>query len=680
MNNLTWGRGRAIPLGSSWTGEGINFAVISKHATSVNLLLYHLESSGSSAKIELDPALNRTGDHWHILVKGLPPVFRYAWQVDGPTRLGHSFSPEIPLLDPSATAITGGETWGKMDPEGRFSLFQRRNYNWQEDRHPAIPPEDTILYELHVRGYTKHSSSEVSYPGTFLGLLEKIPHLKSLGITALELLPIHEFDETDCPFINPQTGKKNLNLWGYNTIGFAAVKASLAASGPDHGQMHEFRDLVAGMHREGIEVILDVVFNHTGEGGINGRTLSFRGLDDPLFYMIDSQGRYLNFSGCGNTVNCNQPVVRELIIDCLRFWILDMHVDGFRFDLASVLGRDRHGRVMADPPVVEMIAEDGVLASSKLIAEPWDADGLYQVGNFPFGRRWSEWNGQYRDTVRRFWLTGGVSVGELATRICGSADLYELAGRTPSHSVNFITSHDGFTLWDLVSYSKKHNLANGEGNRDGTDQNYSNNCGVEGPTQDPEIMRLRLKRARNLMATLLLSQGMPMILGGDEILRTQKGNNNAWCQDNEISWVDWRLQPFQSQFLRFTKEMIAFRKRHSALNRREFLNPEDVSWHGQLPLLPDFSQFSGHIALQLFGSHTGREPDQDLYIAFSMEKKETWWELPHPSKGKSWARFLDTTLEAPNEVEPSESREIWQPGQTYRLGPEGILVMVAKPA
>lgn len=680
MNNLSWGRGRAIPLGSSWTGEGINFAVISKHATSVNLLLYHLEGSRTSAKIELDPAINRTGDHWHILVKGLPPVFRYAWQVDGPTRLGHSFSPEIPLLDPSATAITGGETWGKMDPEGRFSLFQRRNYHWQDDRHPAIPPEDTILYELHVRGYTKHSSSEVAYPGTFLGLLEKIPHLKSLGITALELLPIHEFDETDCPFINPQTGKKNLNLWGYNTIGFAAVKASLAASGPDHGQMHEFRDLVAGMHREGIEVILDVVFNHTGEGGIDGRTWSFRGLDDPLFYMIDSQGRYLNFSGCGNTVNCNQPVVRELIIDCLRFWILDMHVDGFRFDLASVLGRDRHGRVMADPPVVEMIAEDGVLASSKLIAEPWDADGLYQVGNFPFGRRWSEWNGQYRDTVRRFWLTGGVSVGELATRICGSADLYELAGRTPSHSVNFITSHDGFTLWDLVSYSKKHNLANGEGNRDGTDQNYSNNCGVEGPTQDPEILRLRLKRARNLMATLLISQGMPMILGGDEFLRTQKGNNNAWCQDNEISWMDWRLQPYQTQFLRFTKELIAFRKRHSALRRREFLDPEDVAWHGQLPLLPDFSQASGHIALQLFGSHTGREPDQDLYIAFSVEKMETWWELPHPSKGKSWARFLDTTLESPNDVEPSESREIWLPGQTYRLGPEGILVMVAKPA
>ncbi len=679
MNNLTSARGRAIPLGSSWTGEGINFAVISKHASSVNLLLYHLDGSRPSTKMELDPAINRTGDHWHILVKGLPPVFRYAWQVDGPTRFGHSFSPDIPLLDPSATAITGGETWGKMDPEGRFSLFQRRNYHWQDDRLPAIPPEDTILYELNVRGYTRHTSSEVSYPGTFLGLLEKIPHLKSLGITALELLPIHEFDETDCPFINPQTGKKNLNLWGYNTIGFAAVKASLAASGPDHGQMHEFRDLVAGMHREGIEIILDVVFNHTGEGGINGRTWSFRGLDDPLFYMIDSQGRYLNFSGCGNTVNCNQPVVRELIIDCLRFWILDMHVDGFRFDLASVLGRDRQGRVLADPPVVEMIAEDGVLASSKLIAEPWDADGLYQVGNFPCGRRWSEWNGQYRDTVRRFWLTGGVSVGELATRICGSADLYELAGRTPSHSVNFITSHDGFTLWDLVSYSKKHNLANGEGNRDGTDQNYSNNCGVEGPTQDPEIMRMRLKRARNLMGTLLLSQGMPMILGGDELLRTQRGNNNAWCQDNEISWVDWRLKPYQIHFLRFTREMIAFRKRHSSLKRREFLNPEDVAWHGQLPLLPDFSQNSGHIALQLLGTQTGREPDQDLYIAFSMEKMDTWWELPQPSTGKSWARFLDTTLEAPNEIEPSESREIWFPGQTYRLGPEGILVLVAKP-
>lgn len=678
MNLLSVGRGRAIPLGASWTGEGINFAVISKHATLVSLSVYHLNEPQSIATLKLDPTMHLTGDHWHILVKGLPPVFRYAWQVDGPARPGHAFTPEIPLLDPSATAITGGEVWGVSCPEGRLSLFQRRNYQWQEDRHPAIAPEDTILYELHVRSYTQHPSSGVSHPGTFLGLMEKAPYLKSLGITAIELLPIHEFDETDCPFFNPHTGQKNLNLWGYNTIGFAAVKASYAATASNHGQMHEFRDLVAGMHSIGIEVILDVVFNHTGEGGTNGRTWSFRGLDNPLFYMLDAHGRYLNFSGCGNTINCNQPVVRELIIDCLRFWILDMHVDGFRFDLASVLGRDRNGKVMADPPVVEMIAEDGVLAGSKLIAEPWDAEGLYQVGNFPFGRRWSEWNGQYRDTVRRFWLTGGVTVGELATRVCGSADLYELAGRTPAHSVNFITCHDGFTLWDLVSYSRKHNTANGESNRDGSDQNYSNNCGHEGPTSDPEIMRLRLKRARNLMATLLLSQGMPMILSGDEMLRTQLGNNNAWCQDNETNWMDWSINAHQSQFLRFTTELIAFRKRHSVLRRREFLDPQEVSWHGNFSLLPDFSQSSKHIALQLFGMSTRREPDQDLYIAFSRANEDTWWELPTPSQGNSWGRFLDTTVEAPLEIDPSESAELWQPGQSYRLGPEGVLVLVSK--
>jgi len=678
LTQISYGSGRAIPLGASWTADGVNFAIISKHATDVTLDILPIEENKVLANLQLDPDFHRTGDHWHILVRGLPPVFRYAWKVDGPSRPGHAFQPHTPLLDPSATSLTGGETWGSVSSEGRYSLFQRRNYSWKRDIHPKIPLEDTILYELHVRGYTQDPSSRVAYPGTFLGISEKINHFKDLGINALEFLPIHEFDEVDCPFTNPKTGKPNVNFWGYNTIAFAAVKASYAASAKDHGQIHEFRDMVTALHRAGIEVILDVVFNHTGEGGLDGPTSSFRGLDNPVYYMLDQKGNYFNFTGCGNTVNCNHTLVRELIIDCLRYWVLDMHVDGFRFDLASVLGRDRYGKVMADPPVVEMIAEDGVLASSKLIAEPWDAEGLYQVGNFPFGRRWSEWNGQYRDVVRKFWLTGDVSVGELATRVCGSADLYESAGRKPSHSINFITCHDGFTLWDLVSYNEKHNLANGEFNRDGTNQNDSNNCGHEGPTDDPEVNALRLRQARNLMATLLLSQGVPMILGGDEFLRTQGGNNNAWCQDNEISWMNWKPNRDQEDFFRFCREMIAFRKRHPALRRIEFLGNEDVTWHGQKPEYPDFSPPSRHIAMQLHGLRTGRETDCDIFVAFSAEPQETHWELPSPLTGNCWVRFLDTGKAPPHEIPPEGIPEFWYPGQSFKMAPFSLIVLTSR--
>ena len=364
----------------------------------------------------------------------------------------------------------------------------------------------------------------------------------------MELLPIHEFDETDCVFINPVNGERNRNFWGYNSIAFAAPKASYASTGVDHGQVGEFREMVRAFHAAGIEVYLDVVFNHTGEGDHRGRTYSFRGLDNLLYYMVGPDGGYLNFSGCGNTVNCNHPVVRQLLMNCLRFWVADMHVDGLRFDLASVMGRDYTGKVLVDPPVVEMIAEEGVLSDTKLIAEPWDAGGLYQVGQFPFGRRWSEWNGHYRDDVRRFWRGDPGMAGLLATRLCGSPDLYGSSGRSPQHSLNFITCHDGFTLWDLVSYNQKHNDANGENNRDGSDANWSWNCGVEGDTTNPAILGLRRRQARNLLATLFLSQGVPMLLAGDEFLRTQQGNNNAWCQDNEVSWLDWSLAVKNSRF------------------------------------------------------------------------------------------------------------------------------------
>ncbi|HZY91128.1 MAG TPA: glycogen debranching protein GlgX, partial [Gemmataceae bacterium] len=570
MLSLRIARGRALPLGASAQPDGVNFALLCRHGTAVALVIYPLEGDEPLAEVTLHPRRNRTGDHWHVLVGGLPPAFGYGWRVDGPREPGSRFDPAVVLLDPSATALSNGAHWGRPaetrpDRTSRRSVFLRRPFSWQEDAPLATPLEDSVLYELHVRGFTCHPTSLSAAPGTFAGLAEKIPYLKSLGVTAVELLPIHEFDECDCPFTDPTTGKRLRNFWGYNSIAFGAPKAAYAASGAEHGQVNEFREMVRAFHAAGLEVLLDVVFNHTGEGNERGRTYSFRGLDNQLYYMLGPDGRYLNFSGCGNTVNCNHPVVRSLLMGCLRFWVADMHVDGLRFDLASVMGRDYRGNVLVEPPVVEMIAEEGVLSDTKLIAEPWDAGGLYQVGQFPYGRRWSEWNGLYRDQVRRFWRGDPGLAGALASRLCGSADLYEASGRRPVHSINFVTCHDGFTLSDLVSYNAKHNEANGEGNKDGADDNWSWNCGAEGPTADPKVLGLRRRQARNLLATLFLSQGVPMLLAGDEFLRTQGGNNNAWCQDNAVSWVDWSLADRNADFLRFVRELVALRKRHPAL-------------------------------------------------------------------------------------------------------------------
>ncbi len=502
MLTLRIARGKCLPLGASALPDGVNFALLCRNGTAVTLVIYPLDGTEPLAEVALHPRRNRTGDHWHILVGGLPPTFSYGWRVNGPHVHGHHFDPSVVLLDPSATALSNGARWGESHepPNQRFSsrrsLYLRRPFHWQEDAPPLTPLEDTIIYELHVRGFTCHPTSMVAHPGTFAGVIEKIPYLQTLGITAVELLPIHEFDECDCIFRNPVTGERLRNFWGYNSIAFAAVKSAYASTATEHGQLTEFREMVRAFHAAGIEVYLDVVFNHTGEGDDRGRTYSFRGLDNQLYYMLSPDGRYLNFSGCGNTVNCNHPIVRNLLMNCLRFWVADMHVDGLRFDLASVMGRDYMGRVLVEPPVVEMIAEDSVLADTKLIAEPWDAAGLYQVGHFPFGRRWSEWNGQYRDQVRRFWRGEPGLAGALATRLCGSADLYEYSGRSPNHSVNFITCHDGFTLWDLVSYNHKHNRANGEDERDGCNDNYSWNCGIEGPTTNPTVLGLRQRQAR----------------------------------------------------------------------------------------------------------------------------------------------------------------------------------------
>lgn len=691
MQSFRTARGRSLPLGATALSEGVNFALLSRHGVAVWLVLYPLEGDVPLAEIVLDPIKHRTGHHWHIQVTGLPSAFRYGWRVDGPRGGGHRFNPTLVLLDPAATALADGAVWGQSHETDRLrscrrSLFIRRSFNWQEDTPPRTPLADSLIYELHVRGFTCHPSSGVAKPGTFAGLVEKIPYLQWLGVTAVELLPIHEFDESDCPFVHPETGEQLRNFWGYNSIAFAAPKAAYAASGREHGQVTEFREMVRAFHEAGIEVFLDVVFNHTGEGDDRGRTYSFRGLDNELYYMLGPDGRYLNFSGCGNTVNCNSPIVRNLLLDCLRYWVADMHVDGLRFDLASVLGRDSTGAVLVEPPVVESIAADAVLADTKLIAEPWDAAGLYQLGQFPYGRRWSEWNGRYRDDVRRFWRGEPGLAGLLAMRICGSADLYENSGRSPAHSVNFITCHDGFTLWDLVSYERKHNEANGERNRDGQDENFSSNCGVEGPTDDPAILRRRLRQAKNLLATLLLSQGVPQLLAGDEFLRTQGGNNNAWCQDNATSWVDWSLAKPNADFLRFTRAMIAMRRQHPALRRGRFFRgagpkgewDPDIHWHGEELAMPDFSSQSLTLAFVLDGSQTSREPDRDFYVAMNAAAESRPFEIPPAPSGRPWRRVIDTGLDSPRDIVAAADGPRIELPAVYALAPFSLIVFMTE--
>jgi isoamylase len=671
--------------------EGVNFALLCRHGTAVWLVLYPLEKDHPITEIALDPSKNRTGYHWHILVAGLPSAFRYGWRVAGPKGGGHRFDPSVVLLDPSATALSGGAVWGECreserDRSSRRSLFFRRSFDWREDVPPRTPLTDSIIYELHVRGFTCHPSSGVSKPGTFAGLIEKIPYLQWLGVTAVELLPIHEFDECDCPFTNPQTGEPLRNYWGYNSIAFAACKASYASSAREHNQVSEFREMVRSFHRAGMEVILDVVFNHTGEGNERGRTYSFRGLDNQLYYLLGPDGSYLNYSGCGNTLNCNHPVVRQLLMNCLRFWVADLHVDGLRFDLASILGRDYEGNVLVRPPVVELIAEDSVLADTKLIAEPWDAAGLYQVGQFPYGLRWSEWNGRYRDDVRRFWRGEPGMARFLATRLCGSADLYEPSGRQPWHSINFVTCHDGFTLWDLVSYNQKHNEANGENNLDGVTENFSWNCGVEGPTDDPEFLALRQRQAKNFMVTLLLSQGVPMLQAGDEFLRTQSGNNNAWCQDNAVSWVDWSLAVKNADFLRFVREMIALRKAHPALRRPTFFRgagpcgklAPDIIWHGAKPGQPDFSTAGCTLAFALDGRQTGREPDCDFYVACNARPEPLSFRIPRSPSGRPWRRIVNTALKSPLDIVPSSEGRRVPVNSYYRVAPFATVVLISE--
>jgi glycogen operon protein len=520
----------------------------------------------------------------------------------------------------------------------------------------------------------------VKNPGTYKGLIEKIPYLKELGITAVELLPICEFDETHNGRKNPITGERLVNYWGYNSICFHAPKASYSSQGLNGEQIFEFKSLVKALHTAGIEVILDVVFNHTGEEDEQGPVYTFRGIDNPIYYMIDKKTRgYHDFTGCGNTVNCNHPVVRDLIMDCLRYWVIEMHVDGFRFDLASVLCRAEDGSVLANPPLVERITKDPVLANTKLIAEPWDAGGLYQLGSFPAGKKWAEWNDKYRNHIRKYIRGDRGMIPKLATRIAGSSDLYRMSARTPYHSINFITCHDGFTLADLVSYKKKHNQMNGESNRDGLDENFSRNYGKEGPSENPRINRLRKRQIKNMALLLMLSQGVPMLLAGDEMGRSQRGNNNAYCQDNEISWIDWNLLEQNAELVRFFKLAIQFRKHHSTLRRTTFFEDDPsgkilINWYDKKLKQPNWAGKSCYLAFHLLPDQINK---RDIFVISNASPSSQSFQLPALETGKIWRRSADTYLDSPYDICETGKEQALKEQGTYDAHPQSTVVLIA---
>jgi len=680
-------RGIPVPLGAIVHRTGVNFSIFSKHATSCTLVLFLPGADDPFVEYALDPNFNRTGQIWHAYVVGLDAGMQYGYRFDmqpNPNPWVNRYDPSQVVLDPCACVLSHGAEWSAFPPGKRpyrNSVVIENYFDWGNDQPLKIPLVDSVIYEMHVRGFTRHRSSGVAHPGTFSGLIEKIPYLKKLGVTAVELLPVAEFEEFDTDRVNPLTGEPLLNLWGYQTTAFFAPNAAYSSNRADGEQVREFKLLVKAMHEAGIEVILDVVFNHTAEGDEHGPTWSFRGIDNSTYYMVDPEtGRYLNFSGCGNTVNCNNPVVRDFIRDCLRYWVMEMHVDGFRFDLASILGRGQDGSVMSNPPLLERLAYDPVLANVKLIAEAWDAAGLYQVGTLPSWGRWAEWNGIFRDDVRKFVKGDAGMTSALATRLLGSPDLYLTSAREPYHSINFVTCHDGFTLADLVSYNEKHNLANGENNKDGADANYSWNCGVEGQTENAAINELRLRQRKNLAAILLVSHGVPMFLSGDEIGRTQQGNNNAYCQDNEISWVDWRMPESNGGLLRYFQLMIAFRKRCPLLRRESFqLHGEGgfhITWHGVKRMRPDWSDASRTVAMQLTQLRKNGQRD-DLHFIANAYWEELEFELPQIGE-REWFRLADTALPSPEDIAEEHQEFPLLSQEGYRVQPRSVVIFISK--
>jgi len=675
-------------MGPTWSDSGINFTLFSRHAQSVSLV-FRAEENGPLQEIKLDPLLNKAGDIWHIFLKTEGQPICYGYRIrQQPVPGWPDDTAEYIVIDPYCRQHLP-RSWGTPSGAGQEPVclaIPPDDFDWQGDRPLRTPASETIIYELHVRGFTRHSSARAEHPGTFAGIVEKIPYLKDLGITAVELLPVTEWDETDNRFINPATGERLLNYWGYNPLSFFALRSGLAANPGE--AVNEFKYMVKSLHQAGIEVILDLVFNHTGESDLNGTTTGFRAVDNQIYYLIDPEAPgYLNFSGCGNTVNTNHPVVRQMIVEALRYFVSEFHIDGFRFDLAAIFNRDTDGIPIDNSPLVEMIAEDPVLRDCKLIAEAWDAAGLYQVGSFSTDRRWREWNGRYRDDVRTFMAGGSNSVHNLATRIAGSSDLYQNDGRGPLNSVNFITCHDGFTLYDLVSYNQKYNEANGEENRDGENHNLSWNSGFEGTPAPERIERLRRRRIKTMAALLFLSQGIPMLWAGDEIGRSQHGNNNSWCQDNETTWFNWAWPDAGDALLAFFRKCIALRKRYAAFRRGDFFKDSDtlpeISWHSLQPGVEDWSPDCRELGF-LLNVDMSSEHGAPAFFVMINGRRQTRksFTIPHPAPphaASGWVRIVDTALTGPNDFIEVDNAPQISPGSDYLVEPMALVILQSEP-
>jgi isoamylase len=678
--------GQSYPLGATVLPYGVNFSIFSRGASAVELLLFEAEDDPRPRVVPIEPAWNRTYHYWHVFVAGVRPGQIYGYRVHGPWDPGNGirFDPTKVLLDPYGRSVIVPKNYGRdaisandgnMAAAMKSVVVDTHSYDWEGDAPLKRPSSRTIIYEMHVRGFTRHPSSGVAdkLRGTYAGLIEKIPYLQQLGITAVELLPVFQFDAQDAP-------AGQVNYWGYAPVSFFAPHHGYSSRPDPLGPIDEFRDMVKALHRAGIEVILDVVFNHTAEGDHRGPTLSFRGLDNSIYYILEQdRSRYANYSGTGNTLNANHPIVRRMIVDSLRYWVQEMHVDGFRFDLASILARDSSGQPMSNPPVLWDIESDPVLAGTKMIAEAWDAAGLYQVGSF-VGDSWKEWNGRFRDDVRSFFRGDEGSVARVADRLVGSPEIYGYREREAEESVNFVTCHDGFTLNDLVSYNLKHNEANGEGNRDGANDNRSWNCGVEGPTDDPAVENLRNRQIKNLLTCTLFSLGMPMITMGDEVRRTQRGNNNAYCQDNETSWFDWALISKHADVHRFVRLLIERRLlrdvqpeyQHESLN--QLLRESIRAWHGAKLNRPDWTNWSHSVAFSL----ELKKERQLLHLILNAYWEPLEFELPPvPDEGGgAWRRWIDTALESPDDIVKWQSAPPFT-GKAYRAGPRSVAVLYA---
>lgn len=669
-----------LDFGATVIPGGVNFTIQSHKATSCELLLFHREAEEPFAVLPF-PDNYRIGFCYSMIVFGLDiEEFEYAYRLDGPydEKMGLRFDRTKVLLDPYARAVTGQSHWGhKNNPQhGYRARVVHSNFDWGQQRHTSIPMEDLIIYELHVRGYTKDASSGVKHPGTFDGLKEKIPYLKGLGVNAVELMPVFEFDEMrDARLIDENL---LLDFWGYNPVSFFAPNTSYSSSKEYNREGMELKSLIKELHDQNMEVILDVVFNHTAEGNEFGPSFSFKGFDNQIYYMLTPDGHYYNFSGCGNTLNCNHPVVQNMILDCLRYWVIEYRVDGFRFDLASILGRNEDGTPLHQPPLLRSLAFDSILGNVKLIAEAWDAGGLYQVGSFPSWKRWAEWNGRYRDDMRRF-LKGDDFLSQAAARrITGSPDLYDPVFRGRNASVNFLTCHDGFTLYDLYSYNEKHNEANGWGNTDGADDNNSWNCGVEGDTTDPSVLALRRKMMMNACAVLMCSRGTPMFLAGDEFADTRYGNNNPYCQDNLISWLDWSLLEKNRALYEFFRYMIHFRKAHACIRKDlepSYLGFPSMSLHGLTPWKPDLPE-SSHTACVLFSGYDDSLHKEDLvFLAVNTHWCSAALTLPQLPDGYTWKIAVNT---GDKKQQTFTDSEIPAAGSSVLLGERSVIVFVGK--